>query len=122
MVEDLNFPVEIVVCPIVREPDGLAMSSRNVYLNLDQRQAAVVLYRSLINAHQGFESGQMNADELRAVVTDAILKEPLAQLQYVSCADPKTLEELDGVIERCLLSLAVFFGEIRLIDNFLLGD
>jgi pantoate--beta-alanine ligase len=122
MVDDLNFPIEIIVCPIVREPDGLAMSSRNIHLNLDQRQAANVLYRSLIDAGRAFELGQRGADEIRAVVANTIREEPLAQLQYVSCADPNTLEELDGEVERCLLSLAVLFGKIRLIDNLLIGD
>lgn len=122
MVDDLNIPIAIVVCPIVREPDGLAMSSRNVHLNPDQRQAATALYRSLISARQVFESGHGEVDEIRAVVSATILEEPLAQLQYVSCADQKTLEELDGVIERGLLSLAVLFGKTRLIDNLLIGD
>ena len=122
MVNDLNLPIEIVVCPIVREQDGLAMSSRNIKLNSDQRQAATVLYRSLINAGQAFESGQRDADEIRAMITDTIREEPLAQLQYVSCADQNTLEELDGVVERGLLSLAILFGKTRLIDNLLIGD
>lgn len=122
MVKDLNFPIKIVTCPIVREPDGLAMSSRNVHLSSDQRIAATVLYRSLIKAQQAFKSGQRDADELRAIVTDTIFEEPLAQLQYVSCADQNTLEEIEGEVERCLLSLAVLFGKTRLIDNLLIGD
>lgn len=122
MVRDLNFPIEIITCPIVREPDGLAMSSRNVHLSLDQRKAASVLYRSLLRAQQAFVSGRRDADELRATVSNTILKEPLAQLQYVSCADQNTLEEIEGEVERCLLSLAVLFGRTRLIDNILIGD
>jgi pantoate--beta-alanine ligase len=122
MVNDLNFPIEIVVCPIIREPDGLAMSSRNIYLNEDQRQAATVLYRSLINAQKAFEKGKSQADELRAIVIETILEEPLAHLQYISCADRDTLEELDGPVERGLLSLAVLIGKVRLIDNILIGD
>jgi pantoate--beta-alanine ligase len=122
MVRDLNFPIEIITCPIVREPDGLAMSSRNVHLDSDQRKAASVLYRSLLEAQQAFESGRRDADEIRAAVSNTILEEPLAQLQYVSCADQNTLEEIEGEVERCLLSLAVLFGRTRLIDNILIGD
>ena len=122
MVNDLSFPIEVVVCPIVREADGLALSSRNIYLNSEQRQAAGVLNGSLLKARRVFESGKRDADMLRAVVTDSILEEPLAQLQYVSCADLETLVELNGIVERCLLSIAVNFGKIRLIDNLLIGD
>ena len=122
MVNDLSFPIEVVVCPIVREADGLALSSRNIYLNSEQRQAAGVLNGSLLKARRVFESGQRDADTLRAVVTDSILEEPLAQLQYVSCADLETLVELNGIVERCLLSIAVNFGKTRLIDNLLIGE
>ena len=122
MVNDLNIPIEVVVCPIVREEDGLAFSSRNIYLNSEQRQAANVLNGSLVKARRVFESGQRDADMLRAVVTDSIHEEPLAQLQYVSCADLETLVELNGSVERCLLSIAVNFGKTRLIDNLLIGD
>lgn len=121
MVKDLNFPVEIVTCPTIREPDGLAMSSRNTYLNPDERQAAIVLYRSLTAAETLFKSGERTAEELRGEVTRIVVAEPLAKLQYVSCADPETLEELAGPVERALLSLVVFVGQTRLIDNFLLG-
>jgi len=122
MVEDLDYPIEIVVCPIVREANGLAMSSRNINLNSEQLRAAGVLNRSLVKALRVFESGQRDADMLRAVVTDSVLEEPLAQMQYVSCADQDTLLEIDGRVERGLLSLAVFFGKTRLIDNLLLGE
>lgn len=122
MVNDLSFPIEVVVCPIVRETDGLALSSRNIYLNSEQRQAAGVLNGSLLKARRVFESGKRDADMLRAVVTDSILEEPLAQLQYVSCADLETLVEINGIVERCLLSIAVNFGKTRLIDNLLIGD
>ena len=121
MVKDLNFPVEIVVCPIVREPDGLAMSSRNTYLNPAERQAATVLYRSLTAAVEAFDAGERNADCLRAIVADMVNAEPLAELEYISCAHPETLQELDGEIERALLSMAVRVGKTRLIDNMLVG-
>lgn len=120
MVRDLNFPVEIVVCPIVREPDGLAMSSRNVYLDPEQRKAATVLYRSLRTAKEAYENGERNAEQLRQVMKDVLASEPLAQTQYVSCADYDTLEELDTVMGKTLLSMAVFLGKTRLIDNFVL--
>jgi len=120
MTKDLNFPIEIVVCPIVREADGLAMSSRNVYLDAGQRQAATVLYRSLSAAKSAYEQGERHAEKLRQIMKAAIASEPLAQLEYVSCADYDTLQELDKVTGKTLLSMAVFFGKTRLIDNFVL--
>ena len=120
MVKDLNFPLEIVVCPIVREPDGLAMSSRNVYLDAEQRKAATVLYRALSAAKEEFEKGESNAEKLRKAMKQVIEREPLAQMQYVSCADYDTLQELDKVTGKTLLSMAVFVGKTRLIDNFVL--
>ena len=121
MVRDLNFPIEIVVCPIVREADGLAMSSRNVYLDPDQRKAATVLYRSLSAAKDAYESGERDAEKLRQLMKDVLASEPLAEIQYVSCADYDTLEELSEIKGKALLSLAVFIGKTRLIDNFVLG-
>ena len=120
MVRDLNFPIEIVVCPIVREPDGLAMSSRNIYLDPEQRRAATVLYRSLSAAKEAYENGERNAEKLRQIMKDVLASEPLAQIQYVSCADYDTLEELETVTGKTLLSMAVFVGKTRLIDNFVL--
>jgi pantoate--beta-alanine ligase len=120
MVRDLNFPVEVVVCPIVREPDGLAMSSRNVYLDAEQRKAATVLFRSLSAAKSAYENGERNAEKIRAIMQDTLASEPLAQMQYVSCADYDTLEELQTVTGKTLLSMAVFLGKTRLIDNFVL--
>jgi pantoate--beta-alanine ligase len=120
MTRDLNFPIEIVVCPIVREPDGLAMSSRNIYLNPEQRKAATVLSRSLRAAKEAYEYGERDAEKLRQVMKDALASEPLAQMQYVSCADYDTLEELENVNGKALLSMAVFMGKTRLIDNLIL--
>ncbi len=120
MTRDLNFPIEIVVCPIVREPDGLAMSSRNVYLGIEQRKAATVLFRALGAAKDEFEKGERDAEKLRRKMKDVIASEPLAQMQYVSCADYNTLEELQTVTGKTLLSMAVFFDGTRLIDNFVL--
>jgi pantoate--beta-alanine ligase len=122
MVSDLDFNLEVVVCPIVREPDGLAMSSRNTYLNPDERRAATVLYRSLGAARQAFTAGERQASRLRQIVTDGLQAEPLARLQYVSCADPVTLVEIEGEIDdQALLSMAVYIGKTRLIDNLVLG-
>ncbi len=121
MTRDLNFPVEVVICPIVREPDGLAMSSRNTYLNPEQRQAATVLYRALNAAKDAYDLGERDAEKLRAIMRETIAAEPLAQMQYVSCADYDTLQELETISSKALLSMAVFVGKTRLIDNIVLG-
>jgi pantoate--beta-alanine ligase len=120
MVRDMNFPIEIVVCPTAREADGLAMSSRNVYLDPEQRQAATVLFRALSAAKDAYDKGERNGEELRQVMRVTLAAEPLARMQYVSCADYDTLEELDEIKGKALLSMAVFFGKTRLIDNFVL--
>ncbi len=119
LVRDLNFPLEIRVCPTVREPDGLALSSRNVYLGPAERQAATVLQRALNAAQQAFAQGADEADMLRSVMSSTLAAEPLAREEYVSVADPETLAELEQVDpERgALLSLAVRVGKTRLIDN-----
>jgi pantoate--beta-alanine ligase len=122
MTEDLNFPLEVVVCPTIREPDGLAMSSRNTYLDPKQREAATVIYQSLSNAVQSFEAGERDAEVLRMRMSDVLSTEPLAQPQYISVAHPDTLEELNGPIERALFSMAVYMGKMRLIDNMIVGD
>ncbi len=120
LARDLNFPLEIVVCPIVREPDGLALSSRNVYLNPEERRAAIVLYRALSTAKAKYDAGERDADMLRAVMSSTIAAEPLAREEYVSAADPDTLTELEQVERGVLLSMALRIGKMRLIDNFLL--
>ena len=121
MTRDLDFPIEIVVCPTLREADGLAMSSRNVYLNPAERQAATVLFRSLSAAKSAYDSGEREAENLRTLVQAGVAAEPLARLQYISCADYDTLEELKIVRDKALLSMAVLMGKTRLIDNFVLG-
>lgn len=121
MVRDLNFPIEIVVCPTTREPDGLAMSSRNVYLDANQRKAATILFRALSAAKELYEAGERDAEKLREKMKDALASEPLAEPQYVSCADYDSLEELDVIQGKTLLSMAVFIGKTRLIDNFVIG-
>jgi len=121
MIRDLNFPIEIIVCPTMREADGLAMSSRNKYLEGDDRPAATILFRALSAAKSAYESGERNAEKLRAIMNDTLATEPRAQPQYVSCADYDTLEELDVISRKALLSMAVLIGKTRLIDNFVLG-
>jgi pantoate--beta-alanine ligase len=120
MIRDLNFPIEIVFCPTVREADGLAMSSRNAYLNPEERRAAPVLYKALIRARAAYESGERDAGILRQIIVDILGAEPLVRVQYVSCAHPDSLQELERVPDRALLSIAVTIGQTRLIDNILL--
>ena len=121
MVRDLNFTLEVVVCPTVREADGLAMSSRNKYLEGENRQAALVLFRALSAAKDLYEKGERSAEALRRKMKEIIEAEPHARMQYVSCADFDTLEELEQVKGKALLSMAVLIGKTRLIDNFILG-
>ncbi len=121
LVRDLNFPVEIEVCATVRETDGLAMSSRNKYLNPRERRAATVLYRALMAAQSAYERGERDGGRLRQIMVETVHTEPLAELQYVSCAHPETLQELETVSGQALLSLAVFIGSTRLIDNIKIG-
>ncbi len=121
MIKDLDFPIEIVVCPTLREEDGLAMSSRNAYLNPAERRAATVLFRALSAAKSAYDSGERAAEKLRVIVSGIVASEPLAKLQYVSCADYDSLEELESVRGKALISMAVFMGKSRLIDNFVIG-
>jgi pantoate--beta-alanine ligase len=120
MVTDLNFPLEVIACPIVREPDGLAMSSRNVYLDPEERSAATVLFHALMSAKGMFLAGERDASSLRQAMMEILDSEPRARVQYVSVAHPETLDELEGEIEHALCSLAVFIGKTRLIDNIVL--
>ena len=122
MVRDLAFDAEIVVVPIVREESGLAMSSRNKYLNDAQRQAATVLYRSLSQARAAYDKGEHNPEDLIDLVRATIDSEPLARIDYVSVNDAETLATLERLDERpAHLSLAVFIGKTRLIDNVMPG-
>ena len=121
MTRDLNFPIDVIVCPTTREADGLAMSSRNKYLEGADRPAATILFRALSAAKSAYEGGERNAEKLRAVMKDTLATETRAQPQYVSCADYDTLEELEVVSGKSLLSMAVLIGKTRLIDNFVLG-
>lgn len=120
MIADLNFNIDMVICPIVREADGLALSSRNVKLSPAQRKAAVVLHRALIEAADSIQAGERDARVIRQQMEACIASEPLARLDYVSAADPTTLLELTDISSNILLSMAVFFGQTRLIDNMYL--
>ena len=117
MVRDLDVPVEVVGCPTVREPDGLALSSRNRYLEGEDRKAAPVLHRALTRARELARAGERNAEALRAAMREVLAAEPRARVDYVSVADPVTFAELDHVQGPALVSLAVFVGSARLIDN-----
>jgi len=122
MAADLNMGLQVVVLPTVREPDGLAMSSRNVYLTPEQRRAAPVLYRALTHARDLWQHGERDGERLRQEVRRILEGEPLVMnVDYVSVADAETLEELDTVDRPAMLSLAVRIGRTRLIDNVPLG-
>ena len=121
MVADLGFPVEIRVMPTVREPDGLALSSRNVYLGPEERKAALSLSRGLFAARDGWAAGERDAERLRQIVRARVEAEPLVRLEYVSVADYATLEEATTVERPALVSLAARVGRTRLIDNVVLG-
>ncbi len=122
MARDLDFPIEIVVVPTVRESDGLAMSSRNTYLNPGERQAALCLHKGLTSAQERWRAGERDAETLRRQVAQAIEAEPLAQVDYISVADSATLAEVDGpATGPVLLSTAVRVGKARLIDNVMLS-
>jgi len=119
MVQDLNFNIEVIICPTVREADGLAMSSRNVNLSPAARKEATCLYHALCTAKKLFENGERDAAQLRAAITEVIDSTDMTRLDYVSVAHPDTLEELTMIEDRALLSLAVFFNTVRLIDNMM---
>jgi pantoate--beta-alanine ligase len=121
MAIDLAIPTEVIACATIREPDGLAMSSRNVHLSPAERAAAPVLRRALLAAAEAWSSGERSAQTLRERMRAVLSREPLAVVEYVSCADAATLAELDRVAGAALLSLAVRFGSTRLIDNEPLG-
>ena len=117
MARDLAIPTEVIACPTVREPDGLALSSRNVHLDPDERRAAPVLRRALLAARDAWTAGERSAESLRGLMRRTLATEPLADVEYVSVADGRTLAELDRADGPALLSLAVRFGTTRLIDN-----
>ena len=123
LVRDLDLGLEVVVVPTVRDADGLALSSRNVYLTPQQREAAPVVYRALSRAHEMWRQGGRNGEQLRQAVRSVLEAEPLVErIDYVSVADANTLEELDVAGGPVMVSVAVHLGRTRLIDNIVLGD
>jgi len=121
MARDLAIPTQVIACPTVREPDGLALSSRNVHLSPDERAAAPVLRRALLAGRDLWAGGERSGDAIRAAMAAVLAEEPLANPEYVSVADGLTLAELETIERPALLSLAVRFGTTRLIDNEPLG-
>lgn len=117
MVRDLNFDIEIVGCPIVREADGLAMSSRNTYLNEEERKAALILHKSLLLGKQMMEQGEREAAKIKEAIIQNMETEPLARVDYVEIVNPDTLENIDIIEGRALIATAVYIGKTRLIDN-----
>jgi pantoate--beta-alanine ligase len=122
MVRDLNMPIEIVGCPIVREPDGLAMSSRNAYLDQQQRKSALVLHRSLLRVQGLFLAGERQAAKLIEAGKEVFAPDPSVRLDYLEIVDPETLEPSDLVAAPALVAVAGFLGRTRLIDNILLEE
>jgi pantoate--beta-alanine ligase len=120
MIADLNMNLEMIIVPTVREHDGLAMSSRNVYLSPEERQQAPVLYKALSTAHVMWSEGERNAEKLRLAMIDLIKQKPLGKIEYISIANALTLRELEKADSPAVISLAVKFGKTRLIDNILL--
>ena len=120
MVHDLNFPVEIVACPIVREPDGLALSSRNAYLDSQQRKSTLVLYRSLARVQEVFDRGERNTAKLITAGKETIAKDTGVRLDYFEVVDPETLDPLARINKPALVAVAAFVGTSRLIDNVVL--
>ena len=121
MARDLNLDVEIAICPVVREPDGLALSSRNAYLSAEERAAATVLHRALDAARQAITSGTRDTLQLHATLRDTIQREPLATIDYAEIVDAETFEPVVRIAKPCYVLLAVFLGKTRLIDNMLVA-
>ena len=122
MVRDLNFPVEVVACPIVREPDGLAMSSRNAYLNTEQREQALVLHRSLMLVKRMWEAGERNARKLAAAGREEVEGQGSVRLDYFEIVDAENLDAVTNAGRGTLVAVAAFVGTTRLIDNLVLGE
>lgn len=118
MVYDLNFDIKIVGCPIIREEDGLALSSRNIYLNSEERKAALILNKALKECRENIYSGIYNAEKLKNIMKTLIESEKLAKIDYIEIVDSKTLENVKNVEEQVLVAIAVYIGKTRLIDNF----
>ena len=121
MVKDLHMDIELIICPIVREPDGLAMSSRNTYLSAEERKQAVILNQALKKAKNAFANGEKDVVKLTGIITDKINEMPLAVINYVSILDFPSLKPIITIEKDALAAVAVKFGKTRLIDNEILG-
>lgn len=119
MVRDLNFDVEIIQCSIIREEDGLAKSSRNMYLSSEERQAALILSKSLKKAKSELENGERSSHKIKQIIINEIETEPLAKIDYVEVVDAESLENIEEIRNTVLIPIAVYIGETRLIDNFI---
>jgi pantoate--beta-alanine ligase len=120
MVKDLNFDVEIVVAPIVRESNGLAMSSRNIYINNGEKDEAAILYKSLKLAEKMISEGELSSSNIKSKMSELILSNPKFTLDYIAFSDETSLEDVDTVTDKpVLVSLAARFGKVRLIDNIM---
>ena len=122
MVRDLDIPVQVVIGPIVREPDGLAMSSRNAYLDASQRLSALVLHRSLLAVQERFDRGERKVQALIEAGKQVFSEDPSVRLDYLEIVDPETLDPVDDLSQRALVAVAAFVGKARLIDNVVLSE
>lgn len=120
MVQDLNFDIDIEVCPIIREPDGLAKSSRNIYLNADERNQAIILSQSLLSAKDLINTGEKNVELVKELIKKMINSKPLANIDYIEILDCNNLNEIQVIEGKVLIALAVKFGNTRLLDNIIL--
>ena len=118
-VRDLNFPIEIVPCPIIREDDGLAKSSRNTYLNPDERKAALILSKSLKKGEDAINNGERNAQKVIEIIKDSLSTEPKARIDYVEVVDFENIQRISEISGETLVAIAVYIGKTRLIDNFI---
>lgn len=121
MVRDLNFDLEIVGCPIIREEDGLAKSSRNTYLSEEERKAAVILHKGLVKGEEMVRAGEKDVKKVLNTITEIIESEPLAKIDYVEAVDFDNIETIDTIEGSVLVAVAVYIGKTRLIDNFIVG-
>ena len=121
MMRDLNFPVQLIVCPIVREPDGLALSSRNCYLSPSERQRALILSRALAATGQLVQQGESRSEILRAAMLETFATEPQVRVDYAAVVDPDTLLPIDEITHGALIAVAAWIGSARLIDNLVIA-
>ena len=118
MVRDLNIDVEIIGCPIVREKDGLAKSSRNTYLSVEERNAAIILNKSLTLAKEKIQAGERDSEVIIKLIQEVINSEKLARIDYIEVVDSLSMEKVERIEKSVLVAIAVFIGKTRLIDNF----